>query len=79
MPGPEGGGRVYLEVPTNDEEINPVPVIDLARLLHRGVDRVERTMTLGFFLSVVVVLTHQVAPLLTQPSIAMRNPCFSIN
>ena len=35
-----------LEVATNHEEINALPIVDLTRFLYRGVDGVESAMTL---------------------------------
>ena len=40
-------GKVNLEIPPNDEEINALPVIDFTSLGDRGVDSVESAMTLA--------------------------------
>lgn len=37
---------MYLEIATNDEKIYAIPAVNLAGLLDRGVDGMERAMTL---------------------------------
>lgn len=39
-------GMADLEVTPNDEEVNPVPIVDLTGLLDGGVDGVESAMAL---------------------------------
>lgn len=40
------GVLVYLEISTNDQEIYPIPIVELTGLFNRSIDRIECTMSL---------------------------------
>lgn len=58
-----------LEVSTDDEEVNAIPSLNIARLLNRGIDGMKRPMALGKPMSLGTVGESKYR---TQPSIAMR-------
>lgn len=71
---------IYLEIASNDEQVNAIPAAFLGRLLDGSIYRVERAMALRIWSVDAVGKDHKdrcSAKRLTQPSTAIRTPCDS--